>query len=172
MNSHYTWLPWGHRCSLSCLVSCQLLASCYPSLKMQGLLWTRRWLLCIPTTGKEVKNLLHSLPSVVEVVLKLELRARKGRLYLSNYFFFFFCLSSHRRHFTVLGRRRFLASGCERAADQLIFTHSSLSFQDRQKKFKNKWVSYIHSCYFTTNSPFLSSDLSSEGTKAAQNHLL
>lgn len=116
------------------------------------------------------KHLLHCLPSPTEVEDPEAWTKDKEKdalpLYLS-----FFSYISYRRHFTVLGRRRFLTSGCHRTVDHLIFTISSLPFQDCQKKFKKELVSNLHSWYFIPSSPFLKLKNYSN-LKAVQNHLL
>lgn len=81
-------------------------------------------------------------------------------LYLSGFFCFFFCFfvfsltnRSYRRHFTVLGRRKFQASGWQKTVDHFIFVFPH--YLSKVVKKKNKLVFYLHSCYFIPNSPFL-----------------
>lgn len=118
---------------------------------------------------KMLKHLFHSLPSDTEVEGHGASTKDKEREALPLYLRFFSDLSVT-EDMSLLGRRTFLASGCQRTVDHLIFAFSSLLFQDSQKKFKNKLVSCLHSCYFIPNSLF-STWKNYSNLKTVQNHL-
>lgn len=123
---------------------------------------------------KMLKHLLHSLRSATELEGHEASTKDKEREALPLYLRFFSDLSVT-EDTSLLSRKRFIASGCQRTADHLIFAFSSSLFQDSQKKSKNKLVSYLHSCYFIPNVYLMSLFLTWKNyssLKTVQNHLL